>query len=904
MPTIDDRIRTIDGVIYRYLDTIDTFSRGVVSQDILSNLQKLVTHIMLKFYSGGSDIEINALNIQKALEFCQTTAELKSLYRFYNYLDIVVAHYTLDEDGSERLMLKYYQYLLEIKSLMQKHWNFAILSNLNKFPLNLDTALQEYYEKIAQKIEKYPTEFSSEGSRYYIQKMKPFFVNGKIYHEVTFTPANDKKNKSNRIIAFTKLPITGNYASKFKVVNETVNILEREMPVVIIVGWEVAIRGCEFKNFISVVTGEERNPNFHEQSEVCRFLTATGYTLTELMDFPEHSYQAVIDKWSQNSRTTIFIDVLKKCRNIIQSKSSGQNLLRYLLYNMNNVIIKNQRIYTPNSALSNLYFHNGCRPFERMPFIQPPKGHTPKLRMLLSCIPTKDRKHELLAKLIRNNTEMKGCLFTPLSEITGYDNIPLLAKEYNDRIWFGHLEKSRLVIENDCIYMNGFKDDTCQIIAKLRTMAASGLENYAEGAEFWVDVLSDIDCPEKKEIIKHLFVSSKVAVIYGAAGVGKSTLVNHISQYFDAENKLYLAHTNSAVNNLKRRVTSNKKNCTFSTIASFTNGEFFDDEYDLLVIDECSTVDNENMLEVLNRAKYKLILLVGDTYQIDSIRFGNWFSALRSFITESSVYELTKPYRTTNPYLLNLWSKVRCMDDKVQELIEEQSGSLKVDNSLLTHVEEDEAVLCLNYDGLYGINNINRFLQESNPNPAVHWGIQLYKIGDPILFTDTERFFHVIYNNLKGRIIGIEIINPNEPNARIQFDIEVEKSINENDAFVAGLELIESSEKKSVIRFSVYKNKDDDEEDDASTSVTIVPFQVAYAVSIHKAQGLEYDSVKLVITDEVDELITHNIFYTAITRARKKLKIYWTPEVEVKVISSIKPRNIERDIEILGKYLN
>lgn len=86
----------------------------------------------------------------------------------------------------------------------------------------------------------------------------------------------------------------------------------------------------------------------------------------------------------------------------------------------------------------------------------------------------------------------------------------------------------------------------------------------------------------------------------------------------------------------------------------------------------------------------------------------------------------------------------------------------------------------------------------------------------------------------------------------------------------------------SIIRFCVNKTRGEDDDDDGS-SRSIVPFQVAYAVSIHKAQGLEYDSVKIVITDEIDELITHNIFYTAITRARNKLKIYWTPEVEQKV---------------------
>lgn len=87
-----------------------------------------------------------------------------------------------------------------------------------------------------------------------------------------------------------------------------------------------------------------------------------------------------------------------------------------------------------------------------------------------------------------------------------------------------------------------------------------------------------------------------------------------------------------------------------------------------------------------------------------------------------------------------------------------------------------------------------------------------------------------------------------------------------------------------------------------NTARTIVPFQIAYAVSIHKVQDLEYRSVKIVITDEVDELITHNIFYTAITRAQKKLKIYWTPEVEKKVQERIRSRNIDADFEILRKY--
>lgn len=156
---------------------------------------------------------------------------------------------------------------------------------------------------------------------------------------------------------------------------------------------------------------------------------------------------------------------------------------------------------------------------------------------------------------------------------------------------------------------------------------------------------------------------------------------------------------------------------------------------------------------------------------------------------------------------------------------------------------------------------------------------------------------------MKGIIQGVEILDTGTPKERIQFDVEIPKEINEHD--VLDFELLESfeGEEKSLIRFYVNKLESADEDGEEQGSRTIVTFQIAYAVSIHKAQGLEFDSVKIVITDEVEELVTHNIFYTAITRARKKLKIYWTPEVEEKVINRIKPRDISKDVELLKNYI-
>lgn len=917
MPSIDESIKKIDSVICRHLDEIENNSRGAISQDILEQLTKFVNHIMLKFYANGREIPITTENIAKATEFAQVNSELYTLYIFHNYLEVVTTQYTLDEDGSERLMLKYYQYLLEAKNLIWHYYGIEVLHNIDKFPLHLDDTLQEYYKKISEKIERHPAEFHTDSKdKYYIQKIKPLFVNRKIYYEITFTPIDDRKNKSksNRVIAFTKLPIKSNYASKFHLVHETIEILGKTMPIIIIDGWEVSIRDCEFQNFIKLINGEKKRVPYPEQRLICEFLTRTKYTLTALMDFPDRAYDKITLEWKNSLKSTVFIPILDYCRELIRNGRNGKNVLRYLLYNMNNVIIKDQYsdgyyskyyekwVHVGNNYLSGLYLSNGCRQFDSLPFNRSPIGHNPKLGAVFDCISCKDKRPELFARFIRNNTEGKGQLFTDIDELGNFPDYPKLIEKYNDSLYSGHRPESDLMLEHNQVFINSYKLDTCKVIKKLQELAESGIENYSDDVNSWL--ISDdyeIDCEEKKGIITRIFSESKVGVIYGSAGVGKSTLINHVSHYLNDADKLYLTQTNPAKENLMRKVDA--ENTFFSTIESFMHQDSSFAKYKLLVIDECSTVSNKDMVEVLQKANFEMLLLVGDTYQIDAIQFGNWFSVLKSFLPASAVFELIQPHRTKDERLLELWDKVRHMEDTAKEVIERESYSLKVDETLLSQLKPGEAILCLNYDGLYGINNINRFLQESNPNPAITWDIQQYKVGDPILFLDSDRFRPIIHNNMKGIIQGVEIIDEGTTEERIQFDIEIPKLIFERDVLNLDLKLLKNSEKeeKSLIRFYVHKLKSADE--DGEDSRTVVPFQIAYAVSIHKAQGLEYDSVKIVITDEVEELVTHNIFYTAITRAREKLRIYWTPEVEEKVIRRIKPRDISKDVEILKTYL-
>jgi hypothetical protein len=86
---------------------------------------------------------------------------------------------------------------------------------------------------------------------------------------------------------------------------------------------------------------------------------------------------------------------------------------------------------------------------------------------------------------------------------------------------------------------------------------------------------------------------------------------------------------------------------------------------------------------------------------------------------------------------------------------------------------------------------------------------------------------------LKGKIFDITVYND-----RARFDVWLDRSVTAID--VEGYELEYVGD--STVRFDVYQRGDSDDDDESFDSA--VPFQVAYAVAIHKAQGLEYDSVK------------------------------------------------------------
>lgn len=728
-----------------------------------------------------------------------------------------------------------------------------------------------------------------------MQKVKPFFSNQKIYYEVTFTAANANASKFDRVIAFTQHEIVDNYAVKFSIHNDMIRILDKDMSVLVIDGYEVSIRPCEWDN-LSEIFGPrvKHSTKSNEYRELMRYLSVVRMSLTELVSSDQDYYDFIKRKITARAQSVKIYETLDQCRNIIVDNKPGANVLRYLLHKMNNRVIKWQHRGEQCGELSNLYLNYGCIPFDRMPYCTSLRQHNPKIYDLFDSIPVSGHEHELFARYIKNNTEIEGHLFTPKAEIEGFENIDGLIRKYNSSLYYKHTGR-RIEEYKDHLYIKSYVEDSTEIIKKLKELASSGVSQYTVSVDSWISRESYIiDDDSKKEALRQMFANSHVALIYGSAGTGKSTLIKHISNFWADKDKIFLANTHPAVDNMRRKVTAG--NSVYNTIATFLSKRNNNTNCDVLFIDECSTVSNDDMRRVLEKANFKLLVLVGDIYQIESIYFGNWFSIAQKFVPETSIFELTHPYRTTNNNLLTVWDRVRKLDDAILEPLVKNGYVARLDESIFEHSEDDEIILCLNYDGLYGINNINRFLQNSNPNESVVWGINTYKVGDPILFNESNIFSPLIHNNSKGKIFGI---HPGEQ--EIQFDIELEESINEIDAWEYGFELIGESEAgKSIISFTVSKYRSTDEDDEYNNS-SVVPFQVAYAVSIHKAQGLEYDSVKIVITNETEERITHNIFYTAITRAKNKLKVYWSPETGQSVLERLEVKNSQKDAHLLSQ---
>ena len=239
--------------------------------------------------------------------------------------------------------------------------------------------------------------------------------------------------------------------------------------------------------------------------------------MVELIDEDDQTYNTLKDYIILNShlkKSSIF-DILDKCRDFSKNNLPGINIIRYLLFRLNNKIIKLQLSTESCDKLSDLNVNIKCKPFDDMPFCTSLCQHNPKFTDVLNCIDANNREHEILTKKLILNAEVSGKLFTPLDELNCFNDIDGQIDLYNHSLYYKHFERKIGKFDN-FLYIVGYVLDTTFIIEELKKLSLEGLKGYENSVLSWINInSSQIDCDEKKKILVNLFSKSKVALIMG-----------------------------------------------------------------------------------------------------------------------------------------------------------------------------------------------------------------------------------------------------------------------------------------------------------------------------------------------------------------------------------------------------
>ena len=366
--------------------------------------------------------------------------------------------------------------------------------------------------------------------------------------------------------------------------------------------------------------------------------------------------------------------------------------------------------------------------------------------------------------------------------------------------------------------------------------------------------------------------SSGVTLITGGPGTGKTTALMTMIRLFDAYGMktLLAAPTGRAAKRMSQLCRQEAKTIhrllepTFDRAGNLVfqrNGKNRL-QGDVVVIDEASMLDlalAASLLEAM--PPHARLILVGDADQLPPVGAGSFFADLIAVETLPRV-RLTEIFRQAqnsdivlNAHILNrgelpplrkntgdfFFSVSRSGESTVASVVSLMASRIPGHFGI---PQQEIQVICPSRQGICGTENLNRLLQQAlNPPDEKHsevkWGDVIFRTGDRVM--QIRNNYDRVWKRLDPAETGTGVYN--------------------GDTGV--IILLDCSARLLIVRF-------DDREADYSFD-ELRELEHAYAITAHKSQGSEYAAVIIPVFSAPQRLLSRNLLYTAVTRAKKLL---------------------------------
>ncbi|MDO4965604.1 MAG: ATP-dependent RecD-like DNA helicase [Lachnospiraceae bacterium] len=390
-------------------------------------------------------------------------------------------------------------------------------------------------------------------------------------------------------------------------------------------------------------------------------------------------------------------------------------------------------------------------------------------------------------------------------------------------------------------------------------------------------------------------VTNGVVILTGGPGTGKTTTINMMIKYFEANGlDFYLAAPTGRAAKRMTETTGYEASTiqrllhliptTAGDITSFSYDKNEDNplEVDVIIIDEMSMVDIQLFNALLKAvAVGTRLILVGDTNQLPSVGPG---AVLKDIIASEQfpVVRLQKIFRqdeagdiVINAHKINNGEKIS-LDNKSKDFFFLKRDNVDhILNNIIVLIKEklpkyveadsfDIQVLTPMRKGMLGVEKLNPILQQylnppSKDKDEKEYGNTLYRVGDKVMQVKNNYQLEWEITSKYGIPIdsGLGIFNG---------DMGIITAINEYNETVT----VEFDDKRKVNY--PYSGLDE--------------LELAYAVTIHKSQGSEYPAVIMPLLTGPQMLFNRNLLYTGVTRAKKCVTIIGSADTVSKMIEN------------------